>query len=559
MTRRGALLLAAIAVAALAADGLAEDEVPTIREGAVGLRFEGARAMRPSRLAGVIEAEVRGFVDAGFDEVYAADAADALLRFYFREGHAKADVEYVSTREEAKRGLLRFAVREGPRIRLGTVTFEGHTAFPDELMQQFVSRGGGLTGSGVYIAERLRGDLGDIESYYAERGWLRAEVVAGEPTLEGTDEEATAHFVVTVREGPRTFLDPEVRFSGNEKLPLATLLRLSREVLEEATLPDGRIPYRPMLRHRLQSVLLEEYGVRGHAFVRVIVRAEISASGEVAVLRAEIDEGPRGRVRVIEIEGNTNVPNHMILRELGFDREADPRTRGTLDIGDEFDVRRVRNAQRALLDLGLFRTVRIDPEPLGDDEEGLALRVRVREREPRSVDLRAGWGSYELLRVGAVARHNAWNGIGELLGTRWWPYALETRLSAEASTKNARLGFRLRDRRFLLTRIESVLDTSAEVREEVSFSFRRVGAVLGFSRPLLEWDRHLRVEAAWSYSVTDTFQVSGALDPSLENVSNVSSLSIGLLGEWRKDPVWPASGGYFSVRASWPTATSAAI
>jgi outer membrane protein insertion porin family len=536
-----ALLLIASVSRVLAAD----DPEPVIR-GRVALSFPGAAAFSWSKLADVAAREIDRFERSGFDPIHADDAADRILRFYLVEGHARAQVEYTATRADAASGRITFEIDEGPRILIGEVSFEGNGAVDSKKLDRFIRRKIGFFGAPVLVEARLESDLGDIETYYANRGYLRARVGPPEMALRGEGNEVRADIRIPVSEGPRTRLDiRDIALSGSTDVREGSI----RLAIERITGGRRKVPFNHMLPYRMRNVLLEMYGRNGFPFSKVGSKAVVSENGKRVAIVFEIEEGEEGTVAAIDIDGNRHVPTSVILRELAFEHAAPVADGGTIDIGTVFDVRRVRNGQSALLRTGLFTSVRIDPKPLPDVPGGIALAIRVTERDPERLDLRVGWGSYEMLRVGAVYEHLCWNGLGEALGLDWAARALRARITTEASMKSVKVGGQLRDARIFMTRIESVLDISAEQRENVSFSYRRTAADLGFGRKLREIDSKLRAEAGWTYSVTEVYDVDGDLDPEFEDVVNVASVALGLVREWRDNPVWPLRGGHVAVRA----------
>lgn len=534
------LLVVLAALPVLATEG--EDVV----HGAARLRFEGNRAFSGTALAKVIEVEVDDFIRGGFDEIDAEDAADRLQRFYLNEGHARAIVDYVSTSEEASKGLLRIAIQEGPRFLLGRVKLKGNDSVQDETLLAFVRGQESWLGTPVVILSLLDAALASVETYYIQQGWLGVKIAPPEMKLSGDPggEEVTADIVVRITEGIRSWFAPEdVVFEGVKGLKPEDLGEVVRALVKDDLDETGRRPYRPGLRARVRAAVLDRYGESGYPFAKVDVRERLSGSKERMTLVCRVVEDERARLAHIEIEGNRGVRDFYIRRELEFDRNLKVERGGTIETGALWHAGRVRNAQIALLRTGLFRSVRIDPVRVEGEPERVDLHVEVRERQLRTVDLRVGWGSYEMIRAGVTLNHRAWDGIGELLGLDWALTALDARLDVEGSTRHLRTAVQLLDRRFLDTRWEAALVTGFETRQNVSYSYTRVSARLGLGRRLVEWDHRVRVETSWSYSRTDIFDVDDDLDKDLEEIVKVSSLSVSLIGDWRNDPIWPSRGG----------------
>src|SRR5213594_4779411 len=92
------------------------------------IEFRGQQAFDQKELRSALKEEITTIEDFGLSPARADDLAFFLEVFYRKHGYADVNVHYTIGSENR----LRLDISEGPRMTLGTVTFDGNTREPAE-------------------------------------------------------------------------------------------------------------------------------------------------------------------------------------------------------------------------------------------------------------------------------------------------------------------------------------------------------------------------------------------------------------------------------------------
>src|SRR6266446_16823 len=196
-------------------------ELPIIRD----LTFEGLKSVAESDvLKAFREKRVGVSKESIYDPVKARNAIRVIKELLAAHGHPNATVEERGEEVSATSRAITFAVREGERVRVVEVQFEGNTNFSDGKLRgamKYVKEAGLITrfkGQDILDREKLDVDLRLVDNYMHAKGYLQAR--HGEPRVESL--------------GPRT--------TGFPILPFLFFLRLMKGcALQSLLLKDGSI------------------------------------------------------------------------------------------------------------------------------------------------------------------------------------------------------------------------------------------------------------------------------------------------------------------------------
>lgn len=216
-----------------------------------------------------------------------------------------------------------------------------------------------------------------IRELYRADGYLDVQV--SDVRLEPLREPHHALSVITIYEGPRTFLHA-VNVEGNRTLS-------SRKLLEAAGLTrDQPFSYLNLEQARLRMVALCQE--EGFFFATVQPTVRRSEEGSRAVVTFAVNENYPVQVGAIEVRGAERSSTWMI------------RDRVRLRTGELYRPSRARETQEALLALDVFSSVVVGP-----DEPNLPARVKtvvvtVTERKNQWLGWNAGFSTGEGARGG---------------------------------------------------------------------------------------------------------------------------------------------------------------
>ena len=525
----------------LADDGRVADLTLTVVPGPlVRVAFTGDPLPSDAR-HGLVPIEREGSADEDLLE----DSSNRIEEFLRAQGYRDAQAPH--TREEMDGQLLiTFAVRRGPKYRVGSVEIlgDGPLGIPDLRSSLRTRVGDPYTDSG------LDADVSAIESVYRARGFAGAKVRADlrpvAPTTGGT--EVSVAVSILVAEGARTLVG-DVRMEGNSSIPEDALLPLVG--LQPAT------PYSSAQLRRDIDTIQREYANGGYRSATVQAQSGFTADHAQANLVFIIREGPRVFVDHVLIAGNVRTSTETIEREL------------QLKPGDPLGLEAEYESQRRLVALQLFRRAQITELHHGDATRR-DLLVTVEEAEPTTLGF--GGGLEGRLRVvdsdvqGRTAqkfelaprafvdlgRRNLFGkdrSVNLFASVSFHPGRLSSSPRVGVEFTEYRVVGTFHEPRVLGSAIDGVLNGTIEQQIRSSFNLARRSATAQASRRLT---RHVSIGVTYQLQHTQLLdvQIDPENQPLIDRVFTqvrLSSFAVQGFYDSRDDPVDSTRGGYFSA------------
>ncbi len=258
-----------------------------------------------------------------------------------------------------------------------------------------------------YGTDHLEADLDRILSLYRSRGLVFARLNAG---VVRYITEKWVDLEIDINEGNRVYLREKQIRGINGALGL---------LLEKDLVPPSGISLSERALQADEASILETCYDEGFALAEVTRETRFSADS--ADVYFQIDPGPLVRVGNLAVHGVSQTRPHVVLREI------------LLEPGDIFRFHRVVRSQERLFDLGLFRTVRILPDYIqqenlspGTDEIIVDLTIDVNEKRPGWYGFGLGYSSSEDVRAtGEWGYRNLWGKARGLHAKTGISYSLE--------------------------------------------------------------------------------------------------------------------------------------
>ncbi len=393
-----------------------------------------------------------------------------------------------------------------------------------------------------YVLER---DLQRIERYYRARGFYWPRVRAGRVFESGPRQVKVE---ILVEEGPETTVG-RVDVFGLERVP-EDIARDAREEAESTASVGDRFEEEEfeLAAQELENVLTDN----GYAYAKVRRAADVDIHRNVASVGYWVEPGPLSRLGTVQIEGLGSIPESQVRR--------------TLDLtpGEPYSRSELESAQRALLDLGVFSSVSVQPrleEDDGQPRDVVPIDVQLTRSRFRSVRLGAGLQvDSQRSDVHLIAGWEDRNFLGGLRmlqvelqpGGVIWPTRLPDIESPERILPQARLRVDFRQPSFLEARTAGVVRTEAGLapvllssrreRDAPILGYRDLRASMGLERSLF-WK--LNGSLSHNLQVSDPFTYVGELDADL-GTAVVSYPELFLRIDARNDRLEPTSGWYAS-------------
>lgn len=249
-------------------------------------------------------------IGAPVDRFQVDRAARQIENMYRDKGYYFARVT-VDERELEESGIIVYQIREGERVKITGIQFEGNNAFePRELRREIDTRTVSLFKKGEIDDNQLDTDVGSVIQFYRNQGFL--DVRAGyriQPAPNG--KEAIIVFIVeegllfTLRDVRVTYADAEPGQQVYDRAQIEGLLTVKR----------GDVYGVQGVNDAIRTVTTA-FGVQGFTEVQII-RQELRDPDRPQVdLLLQIRQGPRYRVGTVQTKGNSITRDEVIRREV---------------------------------------------------------------------------------------------------------------------------------------------------------------------------------------------------------------------------------------------------
>ena len=444
------------------ADGVRVTIVVAERSVLGEVRYEGYDGVGLDKLKEQVTLADKTFVD-----LRAVSAAAAKLQqYYLGEGYADARVIPVTKTTGPGTVSVTFLIEEGGRSKIRTVAFEGNREVRAKRLQKVISTKryfwltSWLSNAGIYKQDELDQDVERLRDFYLNEGYVQVQV--GTPRVLPLPDRKGFTVAFPIVEGERYTVE-QIRLTGHSIFGDAELSR-------GLVLREGEIFRRNLLRQDI-TTLTDRYGERGYAFVDVRPQFVPHPDTRRIDLTYEIREGRPVTVREIRIEGNEKTYDTVIRRELRVaEREI-------------IDTKALKRSFQRINNLNFFENVEILPNPIGDDQ--MDILVRIKEKPTGTFSVGGGYSSVDgPVFQSDISQGNLF-GRGQLLRAR-----------VEKSTKrttNYTLTFR---EPYLLDRaVSGTVDLFSQERKYTTYKDGRAGGSLSLGKSFGEY-----VSASLSYT-----------------------------------------------------------
>src|SRR5437870_1513798 len=370
-------------------------ELPIIRD----IQFEGLKSVSESDVLKTFrEKRVGVSKEAIQDPVKLRNATRTLHDMLAAKGHPNATVKAAIERVSATSNAITFQVKEGPRVRVAEIQFEGSHVFKSGKLRdqmKYVKEAGLITRfreQDILDREKLEFDLHKVDNYMRSKGYLQAR--HGEPRVEGlgrrrtgfpilpipflSSTDDTLRITVPIIDG-KLYRLGEMKIEGNS---------IFSEVVIKAIigLKKGEVANGEAISKALYENLKKYYGAQGFIQYTAEVTPTFkdnpqNANEGVADFLITIDEGKQFTLRRLEFTGNTFTRDNVLRREV------------LINEGDIYNQAYFEVSITRLNQLGYFNP--IDKEKDADyrmnDEEGLVdVTVKVSEKGRQQISFNGG-------------------------------------------------------------------------------------------------------------------------------------------------------------------------
>jgi outer membrane protein insertion porin family len=404
------------------------------------IKYDGMKSISVSEILDRFKERKVGLsVESQYDPNKVQRAKVVLQEYLAERGRQFATVEPEIHQVPPSSLEVVFKVDEGPKVKVGEITFDGNNSFNDRLVKRSMKN---LHAIGIpysivaedlfaktYDSTKLEEDQQRIQQFYQDNGYFTAhttdakveivDVGGGKfrlPLVKSTKIGKAANIHISIEEGRLYHLN-NINFVG------VKLFRTPDSLMRPVFgMQSGDVFSTGKLRKGMTE-LTKLYGNFGYIDFVAEPGFEPVPNTDKIDLTLTFDEGKQFFVRRIDFSGNTTTRDKVIRREL------------LIDEGDIFNTRLWELSILRLNQLGYFEVLKENESAdIKRDTKNntVDITLKVRERGKNSVQLNGGVSGIAGSFIGFSYSTNNFLGLGETL-------SLGTQLGTRM--RNVTLGF----------------------------------------------------------------------------------------------------------------------
>lgn len=365
-------------------------EKPMITE----IRINGNKALKKDEIEGVMTVRSRQTVNP---EKLKADM-EKIKTLYDSKGFYNAEIRYAIEKERERDVAIVISIVENEKLFIRNIVFEGNRTFTTrELKNMMTTTEWGIfhfiTDSGLLKKDQLKQDVGKINAFYLNNGFINAHV--SEPEI--THERKGITVKIAVSEG-RQFRVGKVTITGDElKTPRADLL--AKLQIKKKDFYDREAIIKDM------DYLAQVCNDEGFANADVAPRTEPQEKTQTVDVTYEIIKKKLVYFNRINITGNTKTRDKVIRRELSVVE------------GDLYSRTKLKDSYMALNRLRYFEEIDFQTQK-GPDETLTDINIGVKEKPTGMFSLGAGYSAMDQAVLSAQVSQQNLFGRGQTLSLK---------------------------------------------------------------------------------------------------------------------------------------------
>jgi outer membrane protein insertion porin family len=391
-------------------------EKPTIRE----IKYVGLSSVSQSDVLDKFKEQKVGLTqESQYDPTKVKHAEVVIKQLLASHGRQFATVTSEVRPIPPAAVSLTFVVKEGPKVKVGKIKFEGNKALSNRELQSAMKN---LKPIGIphsiflenlfsrtYDSTKLSEDAERVRYYYQTKGYFKALV--GDPKTQIHDTSGVRWYypfksspgkavdiTIPVEEGQRYRLK-DITFTGNKAVKNTQALRALFKI------KDGDVFDTEAIREGLEA-LRKAYAALGYINFTPVPNTDADDEKRLISLRIDVDEGKQFYVRRIEFQGNTTTRDKVIRRELALEE-------GQIYNGNYWELSLLRLNQ-----LQYFQPLKPeqDSEIKQNVQDGTVdITLKVKEKGKNSIGLTGGVSGLSGAFIGINYTTNNLFGKGESL------------------------------------------------------------------------------------------------------------------------------------------------
>lgn len=317
---------------------------------------------------------------------------------YDNKGYYNAEIKDTVEQDGEKDFRVILDIKENDRLYIKSITFEGNEAFSSKELKNMMSTSehgilSFITDSGLLKREQLKQDIGKLNAYYFNNGFINSQF--GEPEI--TTDKKGIYVKIRIKEGKRFKID-KVEISGD-------LLEKSREELQKSfKLKKGDNYSREAIVKDI-DFLTQACNDEGYANADVNPKVTTRENEQLVDVDFQISKGNPVYISHINISGNNITRDKVIRRQLEVIE------------GDLYSSSKLKSSYANLNRLRYFEEVDFQTEK-GLDKNKMDINIRVKEKSTGMFMVGAGYSASDKLITMAQITQQNFLGYGQILSLK---------------------------------------------------------------------------------------------------------------------------------------------
>ncbi len=356
--------------------------------------IKGNKALNKEDINGALTVKVKQNIN---QEQIKADMGK-IKELYDSKGYYNAEILDRIERDGEKDYRVIFEIKEHDRLYLKTITFEGNEAYKSKELKNMMNTSeegffSFVTDSGLLKRDQLKQDVGKINAYYLNTGFINAQV--GEPEI--TTDKKGIYVKIRIKEGKRFKVD-KVDISGD-------LLEKSRlDMLSSLKVRKGDNYNREAIIRDI-DYLTQACNDEGYANADIKPKINTRENEQMVDVDYQISKGEQVYISHINIFGNNITRDKVVRRQLDVFE------------GDLYSSSKLRSSYAKLNRLRYFEEVDFQTEK-GADKSKMDINIRVKEKSTGMFMVGAGYSASDQAVVMAQIIQQNFLGYGQILSLK---------------------------------------------------------------------------------------------------------------------------------------------
>jgi outer membrane protein insertion porin family len=415
---------------------------------------------------------------------------------------------------------VRFKIRKGVLFHFDKLEFNGLTALTEKKARSYFIETSGLVPlkqNRIYAPEHLKNSVANLEQVLSRMGYQDAKVTIGK--IEQDDRTGNVSVRIDVQQGPKFIVRSvrrEVYFLGtNAPVDLATNRpqQIYSKWWEQDFTHGVRTNYY-RLGYPETSVTMETE------------RREPTGTNVFLDLLAVVKTGARVRAGDVSFKGNKRTSESMLSGRV------------PLHTADWLDPLKAERGQYRLARLGIFESVELKYETVSSNLWD--VRYDLKEGKRIEISPLAGFGSYDLLRVGVeIDQYNLWG------------LAHNSEFKLVQSFKSSSVDYTYTVPELLGEDVDVFATASGLRREEISFTRVEYGGGVGARKYFHQTATDVSVR--YNYGILQATEQSANFAQEGAQNPTVGEVLLDVRHDRRDNPLYPRRG--YQVMANIEVAT----